>query len=347
MNYSEPQKALKFFDIKENIINVSRIDKGLINETYLVKTTGQNYLLQKLHRVLKPSVLYDIHETTTVLHNKNITTPLLIKTLKGELGLNLPSGHWRVLTFISGICLENGLNTKQAYSAGRLLGKFHDTLSEHNYIFKHQIKNFHNTEKIITYFKKLLKNLPDVSRYNEIIATGRDMISFYEKMDKKINSLPNRTIHGDPKINNIVFTTDKKEALCLLDLDTLGKNKIILDIGDAARTWCNDANEDDIKNSKFNPKTLKQMVRGYVETARFVTNAELNAIVEGIETILIEQISRFLTDAIEESYYTLQKEKYDSLYTQNKTKAMAQVKLFYDFQNHKPEVIQFLNSLIK
>ena len=68
---------------------------------------------------------------------------------------------------------------------------------------------------------------------------------------------------------------------------------------------------------------------------------------EGIETILIEQISRFLTDAIEESYYTLQKEKYDSLYTQNKTKAMAQVKLFYDFQNHKPEVIQFLNSLIK
>src|SRR3989338_6854636 len=181
MNYSEPQKALKFFDIQEDIINISKIDKGLINETYLVKTQGQNYILQKLHRTLKPSILYDIHETTTVLHNRNITTPLLIKTLKGELGLKLPSGYWRVFIFIPGVCLENGINTKQAYSAGRLLGKFHDTLSEHNYIFKHQIKNFHNTEKIIKYFKKLLKNSSNVPKYNEIIAMGRDVISFYVK----------------------------------------------------------------------------------------------------------------------------------------------------------------------
>ena len=344
MNQKKARRALKFFNIK-NVVNLSKINTGLINDTYLIETQRKKYILQKLHKIFKPSVQKDIHKITTLLNDMGLITPLVIKTHTNKLYATLPTGYWRCFTFIPGVCFDKIVNVEQAYSAGKLLGKFHDALSNHNYKFEHKIKNFHNTKKILNELKKLLKNLPNNSKYADILSIGQDIINVYKRIDKKIALLPDRIIHGDPKINNILFTPDAKKALCLLDLDTLGKNKIILDIGDAVRTWCNEATEDDVINTKFNFKIFKQLILGYIETANFITKKELDAIIEGVETILIEQIARFLTDAIKESYYVLQKEKYNTLYEQNKASALAQKKLFEDFQHYKPKITKFIKTL--
>ena len=44
---------------------------------------------------------------------------------------------------------------------------------------------------------------------------------------------PDRVVHGDPKINNILFEADGKTGLCLVDLDTLGRMPLPLELGDA------------------------------------------------------------------------------------------------------------------
>jgi Ser/Thr protein kinase RdoA (MazF antagonist) len=60
---------------------------------------------------------------------------------------------------------------------------------------------------------------------------------------------PVRVVHGDPKISNLVFAPDADRALCMLDLDTLGTMALPFELGDALRSWCNVASEDDPRGS--------------------------------------------------------------------------------------------------
>ena len=57
-------------------------------------------------------------------------------------------------------------------------------------------------------------------------------------MKNSIKGLPERIIHGDLKLNNIRFDETGNKAIAIVDLDTLGVSKIVIDIGDAIRSWC-------------------------------------------------------------------------------------------------------------
>ena len=67
------------------------------------------------------------------------------------------------------------------------------------------------------------------------------------------------------KISNALFSQDD-EALCVIDTDTLMKGIIHYDFGDAVRTICNNAVEDDGDLSKvvFNVGFFKAFVKGFL-----------------------------------------------------------------------------------
>jgi hypothetical protein len=111
-----------------------------------------------------------------------------------------------------------------------------------------------------------------------------------------------------------------------LDLDTLGRNKIVIDLGDAVRSMCN------IQNA-FDLDIFESFFDGYISTASFITNEEIDAIPEGINTIMLELSARYITDAFEEQYFRLDQNSYDNLFKQNKMKAELLIKLYKDFQS--------------
>jgi aminoglycoside phosphotransferase (APT) family kinase protein len=61
-------------------------------------------------------------------------------------------------------------------------------------------------------------------------------------------ALPPRLCHGDLKLNNILFAGEtppaSEQALCLIDLDTVGPMPLAYELGDAWRSWCNVSGED-------------------------------------------------------------------------------------------------------
>jgi serine/threonine protein kinase len=63
-------------------------------------------------------------------------------------------------------------------------------------------------------------------------------------------NLPIRVCHNDTKLNNILFSEEKK-ALCLIDLDTLMPGLLLYDFGDAVRTLANPAPEEETELSKI------------------------------------------------------------------------------------------------
>lgn len=342
------KKALniaKKFDI-EKPLSASPYGQGMINDTYLIKTGKNKYILQKINKIFKPIVLEDIETVTRHLKEKGFVTPILVRTKNGELGLVENGECWRALTYIPGKTYEKKVSIAKIKSAGALVGKFHKAISDLKYEFKHVRPIFHNTPLIMKDLGKVLEKNIGGEKYKTLNPLAQKVLLYYEKINKKIDSLLSRNIHGDLKINNIRFNL-KGEAVSLLDLDTLGKHKIIVELGDAARSWCNPSGEDDLKNAYFDIKIFQKMMEGYFSEAKFLEKDEIAAIPEGIETIMLELAARFITDAFNESYFKLNKTLYPSLYAQNKNKAAVQLKSYEDFVDKKAAAAKILRRLAK
>ena len=57
--------------------------------------------------------------------------------------------------------------------------------------------------------------------------------------------LPKRVCHCDTKVNNMLFSEDGSEVLCVIDLDTVMPSFIFSDYGDFLRTAASTAAEDE------------------------------------------------------------------------------------------------------
>src|SRR5206468_8667500 len=66
---------------------------------------------------------------------------------------------------------------------------------------------------------------------SEILAVARALAPLPE--------LPRRHTHGDLKISNLLFRGEPARGVALVDLDTLGRQTLAFELGDAMRSWCN------------------------------------------------------------------------------------------------------------
>jgi len=326
------------FDIGR-VTNVSNYGSGLINETYLVQNSdNQKFVLQNLHKLITKEVLIDIDIITNELESKNIITPKLLKTHSGGLFIDIDRSIWRMFTYIKGVTIEKFTNKNLANSAGRLIGSFHRALVDCKHQFQHKIPNFHDTKFIINNLIKVTDIFINSEKHKQLNHLADFVFTEYKNIENSLTGLPERVIHGDLKLNNIRFDEKEQQAICLIDLDTVGTNKIAIDIGDAVRSCCNDEN-------KFNLEILENLLEGYFSSASFITEKEIKSIPAGIETIILELAARYITDAYEEKYFKLDKIKFNSLYDQNESKAESLIMLYNDFQNNL-DIIQDITANI-
>ncbi len=326
---------------KFNIGKVSDIREygsGIINETFLVENkSGEKFILQKQHRLIGKEVLEDIEAVTKILESKNIITPKIIPTKDGKLYVINDESIWRTLTFIDGKSYKHTDDTKLIKSAGRLIGTFHNALVGTEYTFKHQIPHFHKTDFHINKLKQICSDNIGSEKYKKLNKSADYIIEEYENNEWALNMLPDRIIHGDLKVSNVRFDEKQEHATVLLDLDTLGKDKIVIDIGDAVRSFCNNDN-------KFDLEIFKSWIEGYFSSASFITKEEKNSIPAGIETFILELAARYITDAFEEKYFKLDQDKYSGLFEQNKTKAESLIVLYKDFESKTEKIEGIISS---
>ncbi|MGL5576101.1 MAG: phosphotransferase [Sarcina sp.] len=89
--------------------------------------------------------------------------------------------------------------------------------------------------------------------------------------DKKI---PVRVTHNDTKFNNIMIDNQTGKAVCLIDLDTVMPGLSLYDIGDAIRSGCSTAEEDEIDLSKvtIDMNLYNNFVKGLLEESETTLN---------------------------------------------------------------------------
>ena len=320
-----PVAVLEAFDLAPD--SLERATAGLINSTWYARSAGgADLVLQHVHPIFPPAVNLDISAVTEHLTRKGLVTPRLVPSRSGALWVEHDGAVWRVMTRVRGVCRDALESPAQAREAGRTLAEFHRALDDLDYTFKNARLGVHDTPR---HLKVLREALVTHAAHREIAAV-RPLAEQVLALAASLPALPaagDRIVHGDPKISNLMFAGNENRGLCMIDLDTLSRMPVALELGDALRSWCNPAPED-AANARFAREYFEAAVEGYAAAARgFLTANEWRAIPLGTLTITTELAARFCADALRESYFRWDAQRYGSASAHNQARTRGQLQV--------------------
>lgn len=298
---------------------------GLINETWAFDGPVGRGVLQRLHPIFGGELHHDIEAVTAHLVARGMVTPRLLRTRDGALWVELADGGiWRAQTYVEGSSHDRADAPEPLAEAGALLGRFHRALADLDHDFRFARAAVHDTEVHVRRLGEVADERgggrPDTDDLcRRILDAGMGL--------RPLPGAPARVLHGDPKLNNVRFDATGSKAVCLIDLDTLRRGPLAHDLGDAWRSWCNRAGEDE-GGARFDLTFLEAAARGYAEEAGDVVEPdEATSLLIGLERISLELAARFCADAYEGSYFGWDPERYRSRRHHNRVRARGQLSL--------------------
>lgn len=323
-----PSQVLRRYGIAPE--SAERIRTGHINETWKATlASGGTCVLQSVNPIFPPETQYDIDAVTRELARRGLATTRLIADRKGGLFHEHGGRIWRALTYIEGETRELVTGSAVAAEAGRVLAIFHTGVRGIKHEFKSRRGNVHDLPRHLADLKSALAAHKTHAQYTNVAPVARAI----EQLAGELPQLEARAmhvVHGDPKISNVMFERGSDRAICMIDLDTVTRMPVVLELGDAFRSWCNPAAEDSSAAS-FSLELFEAAWAGYRDAREVgLSAAEQGDLPAAIATIAVELAARFCADALNEAYFGWDSARYASASLHNQARARAQLDLAAD-----------------
>jgi serine/threonine protein kinase len=323
------------FNHLSEVISFKELTSGHINDTFFIETKGtQHYVLQRINsNVFKNAKQLILNKTAvseyilSKIENERIAQQNyhILKFVYTKNGLpyfeDFEGNFWNVSEFIEGSkTFEKVENIEIAYEGGKLFGDF---LNLTNGMDAHKIlailPNFHEmsfryqqfydalaiaSEERLTLAKNCIQRVNDLNKEMHILQNL-----------KNEGKIPLRITHNDTKISNALFDKNNK-GLCVIDTDTVMIGIVHYDFGDAVRTICNTANEDETNLSlvNFNIPFYKAFTKGFLEKIYTqLTFLDVEHLALAAKTITFIMGLRMLTDFLNNDIYYKTKYKFHNL----------------------------------
>ena len=317
------QSVLDHYGLGE--AHLSPLGNGLINQTWSVDNGGSEcFVLQQVNAMFPAAVNRDIDVLTRHLEAKGLLTCRLVPAISGTLWVEHENHVWRLLSRVDGVSYDALASAEQAREAGAVLGRFHRAVSDLDHDFANLRPGIHDTQHHLQFLEETLTNRTDHPEYAAVARVGRQILDIANSLPV-LPQVPDRVVHGDPKVNNILFEPGGYRALCLIDLDTISRMPLPLELGDAMRSWCNPSGED-LRTGEFSAELFVPSVEGYAEhTREWISMEEWSSIVPATNIILVELAARFCADALNESYFAWEPEKFSTRSEHNQVRATGQL----------------------
>lgn len=308
-----------------DISDLRRLPAGLVNLTIKVKTVeGDFYILQRLNRVFDSTVNQNIEIVTSYLSRLGVLTPLILRTSDGAIDVQSEGEIWRLLSFVDGKVLERCDTSEIAREAGRLLSSFHRSVLGFSERLPTSRQPIHDIARHLDRLAKARDECSGHPLYEDVCRLS-EQVGRLRADSSVLTSWKERLVHGDPKISNIVFDETSGRGVCFIDLDTLSFMPLVWELGDAFRSWCNPAGEDHPK-AIFDIDLFRHALEAYADGARdFIEDDEIRMIAPAILEVHLELAIRFLTDALEETYFSWESERYSTQGEHNLARARGQL----------------------
>jgi len=301
------------FALSGPVASIEPLGRGNINETFVVSTGRDDYVLQRLNREVfgKPEPLMEniltVFDHLTVRFMPDLLPELVAATGGGWL---VPEGGdvWRAWHCVPNADPVEGPTPARVATAAHLLGRFHAGVADLDPArLQETLPRFHDPSRRLALLRETVESDPRgrVSGVRPEIAAALDAAPLAECADDLVNRVPLRVAHNDAKLDNVLFRGD--EAVCLVDLDTLMPTAWFWDVGDLLRTASTAVAEDDarLELATVDPVLYQAVLDGYRAGSSIATPeaAEMEALDLAGAIVTYEQAIRFLTDWIAGDVY--------------------------------------------
>jgi len=308
------------FDLGGPFVSAQRFGNGHINDTFLVTVEGSpgasSFILQRIDQFVfdNPAALMEnVSRVIEHLRNRKVKSLSLIPTVDGQSFFHSPDDeYWRKYEFVPGaVAYDRVLNTQQAKDAAAMFGGFQKMLEDlPGPRLNETIPNFHNTPtRYMQFHDAVGQDSCGRVRFcgrevDQALAWEEEAGALVALRDK--GKIPERIIHNDTKLNNLLFDKVSGRPICVIDLDTVMPGIALYDFGDMVRTSTSPTDEDttDLSGIGLRLPYYEALVEGFIgATSNFLTDAELEYLSTSGKIITIETGLRFLTDYLRGDEY--------------------------------------------
>jgi serine/threonine protein kinase len=320
--------VLRHFGCESDLELIETQTQGHINRSYRITmrdTQGrQSYFLQRLNTAIfkKPrQVMENIDRVTRHLSEKLAQSGAADPDRKILSFYHSAEGrpfiidefgdYWRLCRFIERSHSRlTPSSAEQVACVAHEFGRFHTLVSDLPEPRLHEtLPNFHDTPLRLQQFRASVQAdiAGRVESAADLIATAERYADLASRLEAlRDQSVPERIVHNDAKISNILLDDNTDQPLCVVDLDTVMPGLTLYDFGDMVRTLATRAGEDevDLDQVVIEPEWYAALAEGYLSaTGDLLTSTERESLVIAGQVISYEQGLRFLTDYLQADHY--------------------------------------------
>ncbi|MEH2434091.1 MAG: aminoglycoside phosphotransferase family protein [Nostoc sp.] len=346
------------------VTGVKAFGSGNINDTFLVdidSSEEQYFVLQRINTQVfrQPQLIMQNMRTFTehvrkrLQHtplNRRWEVPRVLSTKDAQDYCRDGDGSfWRAISFIEGSqSFDTMRDRSHAKEIGYALGMFHNLISDlPPEKLADTLQGFHITPLYLQHYEEVLAKTTacQSSEVNYCLQFVSDRQTFAHILEnaKVEGKLPLRLMHGDPKINNVMFDTATLQAVSVIDLDTVKPGLVHYDIGDCLRSGCNPAGEEteNWDSVYFDTDLCQGILQGYLSVAKaFLTENDYAYIYDAIRLIAFELGLRFFADYLAGNVYFKIKHPEHNL-----ARAIVQFKLTESIESQKTQICNIIKDM--
>ncbi len=320
----EIKQIYDHFQAKGDFITATLYGQGHINDTYLIETTEEKYILQRINgNVFKniENIIENVAKVSEHMHKKILERGgkpyremlFFVSSYNDKKYYTTDDGNFfRMYVYVDDVtCYQSVENAQVFYESARAFGNFQKLLSDFpaDKLFE-TIPNFHDTVDRYRQLKEAI-TADKVGRCKEVqaeidFALAREKDAGIIVNALKNNEIPLRVTHNDTKLNNVLIDNETGKGMCVIDLDTVMPGSMLYDFGDSIRFGASTAAEDEIDLNKVNMDLhlFEEYTRGYLEVlGDSITPAEVELLAFSAKLLTLECGIRFLADYLDGDHY--------------------------------------------
>lgn len=350
----------------EEINEVREFGNGNINDTFLVTPRGRDakrFVLQRVNTGV-------FRMPDLIMRNVGIVSAHVLKRLQQEppaegrrwevphiltarSGLDHwidPEGSfWRAMSLVESACSHETVeDAGHAREVGWALGMFQSLISDLAVErLADTLEGFHIAPLYLAHYDqasalKCAGNSPEMDYAARFVSDRRPGVEILEDA-RAGGKLRLRPTHGDPKVNNIMMDVQTRQAVGMIDLDTVKPGLVHYDIGDCLRSACNTLGEETEcwEAVRFETDLCRSILQGYLPLAKaFFTDNDYEYLFDAIRLIPFELGLRFFTDHLAGDIYF--KTRYGG---HNLLRALVQFKLTESIESQERAIRAFIREM--
>ncbi|MBX7139184.1 MAG: aminoglycoside phosphotransferase family protein [Oligoflexia bacterium] len=352
--------VLSEFLIQGRLVEMRQLTGGNINESWMTAWRDGSAIRRYVHQRINttvfqaPELLIRNHLRIWEAACKSpiqppLAIPKLVALKAGGYLLITASGAWRTTEFIErSTAIQKCENPAQALQAAQAFAGFQLILNTiPTSEIQSAIPHFQNVPRRLDALAAAVEanhagRLNECRQETTLLLAQRQLAGTFDQAVTQ-RTVPERVVHADLKINNVLFDLETGHSIAVIDLDACMPGTVLYDFGDFVRSAGVPCEEDETDSAKIrlDLDLFTALAEGYIGRLKAALTAGECALFHLAPQVLaLSLASRFLTDHLNGDIYF--RTKFPG---HNLVRARTQIQILASLRKVEREMLQIVGKI--